>query len=319
MVRVIAYVLVAVLVLLAGLGVWLYRGDLPAEEVDARYAYADSRFLDLGADGLAHVRVLGPGDAPVLMLIHGSNASLHTWEAWGEILSDRYRVVMLDLPGHGLTGATPKDAYDIRTMVAFVDRVADALALERFALAGNSMGGNVAWRYANAHPSRLSALILVNASGIPRTEEEAAQSGSVFRLMRNPLARALLRWADPESTIEQGLEASFHDKSLVTEAMVERYVALNLRAGTRAATMKRFASYDGEPKDPAPRLRALQMPTLIIHGRQDALIPMRHAEVFNAVIPNSELILYDETGHIPMEERAEQSAADVAAFLKERI
>src|SRR3546814_2104462 len=96
-----------------------------------------------------------------------SNASLHTWEPLVTRLGADYRIVTLDLPGHGLTGATPDTDYSAEGMMHAVDVVAAKLGLDHFALGGNSMGGWVAWRYALAQPARGDALLLNDARGMP--------------------------------------------------------------------------------------------------------------------------------------------------------
>jgi pimeloyl-ACP methyl ester carboxylesterase len=100
------------------------------------------------------------------MLLHGSNASLHTWEPWVALLGDEYRIVSVDLPGHRLTGRVPDDDDSMAAFVATVAAVADHLGIDRFALGGNSMGGGVTWQFALAHPERVSAMILVDAVGL---------------------------------------------------------------------------------------------------------------------------------------------------------
>ena len=141
-------------------------GDIPYEELEARYGGPASRYVDL-EDGLrVHYRDEGNPEAEVtLVMAHGFAASLHAWEPWVERLKDDYRLVSLDLPGHGLTRAPEGYQSSPEGQVAVVDALAAELGLPPFVLAGNSMGGGVAWRYALAHPQKVRALVLVNAAG----------------------------------------------------------------------------------------------------------------------------------------------------------
>jgi len=148
--------------LLVALGV---SPDRLAAEVEARYATPPSQFVTV--DGLrVHYRDRGAG--PAIVLLHGSHSSLFTWEGWAAALSPEHRVISLDLPGHGLTGPDPQGRYSIAEMADFLDRFLAAIKVERFSLAGNSMGGGVAWHYALAHPDRVDRLILVDAYAYPQ-------------------------------------------------------------------------------------------------------------------------------------------------------
>lgn len=298
-------VLTAVVVALA------YTPDTDAAAMRAKYAPAPSRFVDVGGGLTVHVRDTGPRDAPVLVLLHGSNASLHTWEPWAERLGDRYRIVRFDLPGHGLTGPNPSGRYDEAAFVDVIDRTVQALGLTRFALGGNSMGGGFAWRYAAAHPDKVSALILVDASGAPYREK--VETPLAFRLVQLPVLRDIAAVITPRSLIADGLRQSVSNKSIVTEPMIDLYWELLRYPGNRPATMTRF----GEPYVPAKpaEIARLTMPTLILWGTEDKLIPADNARWFANAIRGSQVIVYPGIGHLPMEETPDRSAADVARFL----
>ncbi|NJR20296.1 MAG: alpha/beta hydrolase [Hyphomonadaceae bacterium] len=145
--------------------------DIPAQTIEQRYSSPASQFLQLSDGVRLHVRDEGRRDAPVIILAHGSNASLHTWEKWVSVLKPNWRVISFDFPAHGLTGPSASGIYNGETYVRVVDEMATKLGVERFVLAGNSMGGAVAWRYALAHPDRLAGLVLLNSAGYPRDTE----------------------------------------------------------------------------------------------------------------------------------------------------
>lgn len=299
------------LVLVGAAGVLLYQSDVPRAEASARYGGPPSQFVTLMSGAVAHYRVHGPDGAPVLVLLHGSNASLHTWEPWAALLAGPYRVVSVDLPGHGLTGAVPGDDYTQKGMAAFVLEFAAALELDRFAIGGNSMGGGVAARFVVENPGRATALILVDASGQPSAQPR--DPGLGFTLARMPVVQDLLPYLGSRYIYAEGLKQAFADDALVTDAMIDRYALLNRMAGTRQATLKRFQS----PPDAVLEARAgeIAVPTLILWGDQDSLIPVDAAEIWKAKVKGAELIVYPGIGHIPMEEIPERSAMDVAKFL----
>ena len=119
-----------VLALIAALFLWGYAGDIPVNELRAKYANAESEFVDLGDGLIVHLRDEGPKDAPAIILLHGSNASLHTWQQWVDRLGKEYRIIRYDQPGHGLTGPHPKDDYSAGAFVDVVDRIATNRGLE---------------------------------------------------------------------------------------------------------------------------------------------------------------------------------------------
>jgi pimeloyl-ACP methyl ester carboxylesterase len=299
----------------------LKRDDLPYETLATRYESAASRYADLPGGIRMHYRDEGAPDAPVLLLIHGFSASLHTWEPWVQHLAtgpDRindYRIISLDLPGHGLTRAPAGYQASIE---AFRDVVAEFVRsqnLSTFALAGSSMGGNVAWEYALAHPEQVSALILVDSSGWPEIREDLANEPEVFKLLRNPVLGPAMAQLDNTRLVRDGLEGSFVDASLVTDAMVNRYVELSRAPGHRDILLQMTLGFRERNYATAERLAALQMPVLIFTGDQDRLVPPEHARQFNEAIAGSHLIVFENVGHIPQEERPAESAMAVHEFL----
>lgn len=303
----------ALVALFAGTIALFWAPDISSEELRETYANENSRFVGLGIGVTVHVRDEGPRDAPVLFLLHGSNASLHTWEPWVARLADDYRVISIDQIGHGLTGPHPYDDYSPAAFVATVEGVADALSLDRFVLAGNSMGGSVAWNYALTHPERLTGLILVDAGGAPDAQPESVPIG--FRIASMPVIREVLRKVTPRAIIERSLRQSVSNQDMIDDAMVDRYWELLRHPGNRRATGLRFAAERRYAT--AEMMAQITMPTLIIWGDEDRLIPLRAGEWFAEHIPDARLIHYADIGHIPMEEAPDRSAADVRAFLEE--
>ena len=303
------------LLIVAALGaaaLWYFSTpDIPRADLEKKYASALTHFVTLADGTRADYRERGPASAPTLLLLHGSNASLLTWEKWSKTLSDTLHVVSVDLPGHGLTGAVPNGDYSQEGMAKFVGAFADKLGLKTFALAGNSMGGGVAARFAEEHPDRVTKLVLVDAGGLPFK----AGSGEplAFRLARIPVLNQIMLHVTPRSIVTEGLDKAIVHKEIIDDAMIDSYWDFARMAGTRQATMTRFA----EPWDTYVRdhTTALKMPVLILWGEGDQLIPVATAHDWKKAIPGSKLIVYPATGHIPMEEVADKSAADVRAFL----
>jgi pimeloyl-ACP methyl ester carboxylesterase len=329
-------VVIVIAAMLAIAAFLLSAADIPRTTLEAKYAMPPSQFVELSyrntlppASGLsatrftdpgmtarAHYRIRGPHDAPVLLLLHGSNASLFTWEPWAKRLSDRFKVVSVDLPGHGLTGPVANHDYSSAGMVAFVAAFADKIGLQKFALAGNSMGGGVAARFAETNPDRVSALILVDAAGMPGKMGDRIPLA--FQLLRQPWLQPVLQQLNPKPLVREGLGKAIVRKSILTEQMIDLYTDMALLEGERGATFERFNQFGGDFNFVKDHVRALKMPVLILWGEEDHLIPVEAAHVWNAAVPGSKLIIYPATGHIPMEEVADKSAADVRQFLSSR-
>ena len=307
--------------LLAGLGLALTLGgcgitakDIPYPTLEAKYGGPASQYMDLEGGLRVHYRDQGKADGPTVVLVHGFAASLHAWEPWVARLSPDYRVITLDLPGHGLTRAPVGYTASQMTNVAVVDELTRRLKAERFVLGGNSMGGGVAWSYALAHPDRLRGLVLVDAAGWPRETKGNERPPLVFKLLTTGAGRALLRNINPRPLAKRGLPGAYVDESLVTPALVDRYVELALAPGHRAILT---SGRDGPPRRVDKSVFAtIKIPTLVMHGEGDTVIDVSAGRGLASVIPGAKLITYPGVGHVPMEQIPDKSAADLRAFLE---
>ena len=286
--------------------------DRPVEELQARWAPAPSQFIELMGMQV-HLRDEGPrDDAEPLLLLHGTSASLHTWEGWVADLKRTRRVISVDLPGFGLTGPFPDGDYRIAHYTAFLDALLDRLQVPPVVVAGNSFGGQLAWELAVARPARVSRLILVDAAGYPR------QSSSVpigFRLAQVPALAPLMARLLPRRMIESSVQNVYGDPARVTDELVERYYQLTLRAGNRQALVQRFQQ--APAGDSQALIRQVRQPTLILWGGRDGLIAPANAERFKADIAGSRLVIFEQLGHVPQEEDPALTLPVVQGFLAE--
>jgi pimeloyl-ACP methyl ester carboxylesterase len=293
--------------------------EVPREVLLARYGKAPSQFVDLPSGAKAHYRDQGNKSGPAILLLHGSNASLHTWEPWVASLGNQFRVVTVDLPGHGLTIAHAGDDFTASSMAHFVDEFMTTLAVPQYAIAGNSMGGGVAGRVAIQFPTRVTHLVLVDSAGV--ISPNMPPPPAFFYLVQTPGLRELLRLIPGRPVAEGTLKASFFNQALVTPAMIDRYWELNRGPGIRIATRKRFSMglnyYQGEDAFFRANMGKIDIPTLVLWGKQDKLIPVEAASIFKESIRGARMKIYDNGGHILHEDLATQTAADVAVFLSE--
>ncbi len=277
----------------------------------ARWAPPPSTFLDVAGMSV-HLRDEGPRNDPSpIVLLHGTGSSLHAWEGWAQALKDERRIVRLDLPGFGLTGPSPDGIYSIDRDVILIIAVLDKLGIERCILGGNSLGGSIAWRAALLHPSRVEKLILVDSGGYATN---AISQPIGFRLMKLPGVCWLLQNTLPRFLVVQGFRNVFGDPGKVTAAMVDRSVDLTLREGNRRALIERFRQR--QPGAFSDRISELTLPTLIIWGGKDRLIPPANALRFHKDIAGSKLTIFDGLGHAPEEEDPAKTVEAVKQFLK---
>jgi pimeloyl-ACP methyl ester carboxylesterase len=299
---------IGLILILAPMLAWV--PDKPVEELVGRWAQAPSRFEQV--EGLSvHLRDEGPRDDPVpIVLLHGTSASLHTWEGWAQTLATERRVLRFDLPGFALTGPRTDDDYSIDAYVKFVLAMLDHLGVQRVVLAGNSLGGQIAWNVAAANPERVERLILVNSAGYPL--EAGARVPLAFSLARTPGLSVLLEHTLPRSLVARSVRDVYGDPDRVTPELVDLYRDHALRAGNRRALVRRFREPIAVNVD---RIPSLTQPTLLIWGAEDRLFPPVTGERFAREIANSTLVVLDGLGHVPQEEDPVRTVAAVMDFL----
>lgn len=312
--RLFKWVGIILVVAVAAVFLWGYAPDTDAAAMKTKYGGGASRFAELTPGLNVHYRDEGKRGGRVLVLIHGSNASLHTWEPWVKILGKDYRIISMDLPGHGLTGVNPAGVYDNASYVGVVDLLLTKLGVNKAIIGGNSMGGGVSWMFALAHPEKTEALLLVDAGGQPQAKPDELPIG--FRLMRTPVIKEAARLIAPRSIFESSIKNTMSVQSKIDNALIDRYWELNRFPGNREATMKRFSDPRGIGSGTNEKLAAIKVPVMIMWGEEDKLIPVSSARWFAEAIPGSTLVIYPKVGHIPMEEVPERSAADVKAWLQ---
>ncbi len=310
-IRILGVVLVACCVFAVAGILATWAPDRPVSALVGRWAQAPSQFIEV--DGMqVHVRDEGPRDDPQpIVLLHGTSASLHTWDGWVQNLSGQRRVIRFDLPAFGLTGPNPTNDYSIAAYVRLVVGVVDKLGIQQFVLAGNSLGGQIAWATALAQPQRVGKLVLIDAAGYP-FQPTSVPIG--FMIARMPGARVLMEQVLPRGVVDSSVRNVYGDPAKVTPELVDRYYELTLRAGNRKALAYRM---DQRLSGDEAGIKNLKVPTLILWGAKDKLIPLDSAQRFAADIAGSKLVVFDALGHVPHEEDAQKTVDIFKAFLAE--
>lgn len=295
----------------------LFRSDIPAVELEEKYWTPQSHFVEVDGVNL-HVRFLGEGDP--IFLLHGSFASLHTWDVWQQELSPYFMTISVDFPGHGLTGPDLEKRYSTLDYSKLILKLADKLQLPRFHLAGNSMGGGVALQIASDQPDRVLSLNLIDAAGAPqfsRTVPDSIQTNQrgggawIFKLLENPLVSNIFLKCTPKFLFAMNMKEVYGDEAKVNAEVVDRYYELMLREGNRQATLDRLRT----PKQMNVNFEKLTMPTLILWGGKDSWIPLSQGQRLKDAITGSNLVVFEEAGHVPMEEIPTETVSEYLRFL----
>jgi len=334
--RYLTQALVSVLIalgLMVLLALFLVRPDLSVDTLVDSYSNAQSQFIEI--DGMAvHVRDQGSKDSPAILLLHGTFSSLHTWSGWVDELVKGHRVVSIDLPGFGLTGPHPQSDYSLQATLFLLESLRAELGIVHWVVAGNSLGAGYALAYAQHFPDSVLAVGLLNGGRIRLTEEEfeaqrervvkeqQSEAGSswVVQALRQPQLRQALGVITPKFLVRLALEDVYADPERIDDDLVERYQVLIRRQGNRQAFMDRFSGSGpvGRLEFPLPPPigpTQISQPVLIQWGGQDRWISPTVGDALALALPTSTHIVYDDLGHVPMEEDPERTVADFMAFL----
>ncbi len=280
------------------LGLILYSADIPVSDLKSKYANQYSKFIEI--DGMnVHYRDQGKGET--IILLHGTGASLHTWDKWTDKLKNSYRVIRLDLPAYGLTGPHPENKYSISEYSEFLNSFVNQLRLNDFILSGNSLGGSISWYYASIYPEKVQLLNLLSPGGFSNNDNG---SPLVIKLARAPVINKILRYVTPRFFIKNTLKEVYYDENKLTDLKIDTYRDMILRENNRESFISRSLL---KPKDHTNRLKLISAPTQIIWGNEDAWIPVSNSKFFKDAIANVRIDIMYETGHIPMEERPLES------------
>lgn len=286
-------------------------GGIPVEKLYPIYKTPESKLLEIEGMPL-HYRVTGTG--PALLLVHGVCSSLHTWKDWQEILSEHFQVISFDVPSFGLTGPHPKKDYTIEMYMRVMNTLLDHLGINQFYMAGNSFGGFLTWHYAIRYPERLRKMVLLDAAGVDSLPEHLKVFG--FKLFIQSATKFIAHRVTPKPILSATLCAAYGDDSKITNELVELYWHMLLREGNRPGFSEVLGKTILHGKDNKPLIKKVKIPTLILWGDKDRVIPVNDAHIFKDLIPHAQKIIYEGVGHMPMEEIPQQSAADTLAFLQ---
>lgn len=264
-----------------------------------------------------YYEVQGQG-TPVLML-HGFGASSYTWRYLAPELASDSRVFLVDLKGFGRSPKPADGRYTLYDQVALIYRFVLEHDLKGLTIVGHSYGGGVALGTAlylsEFAPERLSRLILIDSAGFDQPLP------FFMRLLRTPVVNRLGLYLLPAKTqVRHILNTAYHDTDRISEEAVYEYAqALKMPGGRRAIleTAGQLATFNTEVLK--SRYSRIDVPTLILWGQNDAIIPLAIGRQLNEAIPHSTLYVLGDCGHIPHEEKPAETIKQVREFMNQHF
>ena len=294
--------------------------DIPKNEIVSKYAKGASEFIELDDGSLIHIRDEGNKDGKIIVMVHGFNGSLFNYEPLIPYLSEKYRILSLDLPAHGLTGAVKSDIYSHEAFENVIKEVVKIQGVDEFYLIGHSMGGMIAWRYVLNNIKQIKGLVIIGSpfvgSEIEYNDFQSVNAPpAAFKLLDTALFREMLSYVTPRLLVKEGISQTVFDQSIVTHDLVDQFHDIILMDGTREAIGKLIISHeDNFIADPSI-LRKINIPTLVLHGEEDNLVDIRFVSHFVEKIPDVKLISYPRVGHMPPMEIPIQLSKDIQNFV----
>lgn len=310
----------------------LFHPDKSSNALERKYTLDNSAFIKVDNSRI-HYTAEGNPEDPTLLFLHGTYSSLHTWSDWVDEFSDEFHIVRLDMPGFGLTGPQTNGGHTLESLIESISDFADAMELSDVTVAGNSLGGGIAWRLSLDRPDLVSRLVLLDAGGATLL---ARLAGNLMSFGTDIVPRFIT----PRVLIRLIVRDAYGDKSKVTPELVRRYHDLLLRPGNRRAVMEIAKSYArdhpaGEADDvydprlpnlpsaynPTPdildgyTIEEVSVPTLFQWGSEDQWLSVEFGTALADRIPGSQFMVYEGVGHIPMEESPENTAQDARKFI----
>ena len=250
----------------------------------------------------------GDPSKPTLLLVHGFSGDKDNWSFLAPYLTRDYHVIVPDLPGFGENERNPQLAYDIAAQTARLKAFSDAIGLDRPHVAGNSMGGWIALRYALDFPDSLASLILLNSAGVNGANESDLQRQAA-NLDYNPLVLASLEDAD------RLVAMVVHKPPFIPARFKPILYADGLKYRDQLDTIFWIIANEGRDHPLNDRLGEVKAPTLIIWGRHDRLIDVSCVAELEKGIAGASAHIFEHVGHVPMVEDPKATAAVMKDFL----
>jgi len=284
-----------------------FKYSLYETAVNYEYGKADLSVKTIEINGKSIALLESPVDPskPNVVLIHGFGANKENWVRFATHLTENYHVVAMDLPGHGQSSKKLDLRYDIDDQVGYVHEILQELKLQTFHLAGNSMGGAISSLYAATYPEEVLSLWLFNPGGVYKYESEFNR---LLKDGKNPLI--INNTDDFDGLMDFAMEKKPFIIWPITSVLAEKALK------NKAINNKIFDDIHGDHHYVfQDELKKIKAPALILWGRKDRILDVGNASVFEAMIPGSRKVIFEDIGHLPMLEIPEKSAGICKDFV----
>ncbi|PKL37798.1 MAG: alpha/beta hydrolase [Spirochaetae bacterium HGW-Spirochaetae-1] len=282
---------------------------IPMAELEKKYFYNNSKWIEV--DGIK-VHYIDEGSGPVLVLLHGVCASLHTWDGWAKELKGQYRIIRFDNMGFGLTGPSKNPRYEIDNYIRFLDKFTTVLNLKHFTIVGNSLGGYISWNYALAYPEKVDKMLLIDTVGYNQ------EVPGLMKLACFPIMRPIVRHIMPRYFLDKAVKEVYGDKTRITPELQARYFELAMREGNKNAWVDIFMVMKAQSKSKtlSLKIKDIAVPTMVMWGGKDEWVPVSQVENWKKDLPSARYAVFDKAGHVGMEEIPVETAREARLFFE---
>ncbi|MBM7645731.1 pimeloyl-ACP methyl ester carboxylesterase [Scopulibacillus daqui] len=249
---------------------------------------------------------------PVLVMVHGYLSSTFSFRTLIPYLKDKYQIYALDLPGFGQSEKSMTFVYSLENYAKLVIAFIDTMNIKKAVLIGHSMGGQICLNAAKKSPRLISKVVCLSASGYMGKVKRTIRFASYIPF----ISYYIKRYFEKKDAMKVFLDV-VHNRDLIDESMKEGYLKpmrdINFyRSLLRLARHREGDMYSSE-------IKQIRQPVLLLWGKEDKVVPVSIGKRLNADLPASELRIYENTGHLLPEEKPEETAKDIDAFLNQRI
>jgi pimeloyl-ACP methyl ester carboxylesterase len=331
LIKTIKITLVILLVLIISLIILFYRRDLPLNVIEEKYFTDNSYYINLTITTeqnqeksiKIHYQDYGQTYQKVIVLLHGAFSSSHTFEDTKDLLIDNeYRVIMIDLPYHGLSDGFEDHVTSINRSARVVKSLLDELEIDEIYIAGNSMGGGVSYNLAGLYNGNdgfiIKGIIFID-SIFPFENFQTGGPRRVIQLLSSDFTAPLISKLTPRFLLKYILEGVYGDKELLKDETVDRYYEILRKTNNRLSILKNTQeTLDYEDQIAfIDKIKEEEIPVLVLWGKKDTWISYEVAYLFQERLDltNEFIVIYDDLGHVPMEENPDLVFLDIINFL----
>lgn len=254
------------------------------------------------------IHYIDEGSGVPLLMVHGLGGSHRNFRKLSNEMKDSFRVIRVDLPGFGLSGFPENDHHYLTMYQEFMSDFISHLALDSVVLIGNSMGGGISWLTTLNHPKKIRGLVLISAAGY---DLQKVKKG-VVRFARFGVAQKLFYKGMPMIFTRNTIKRVYYNPSLVSKEELKK---TNLMWNKEGNIHAFFELAHSEELPDENKIKDIKTPTLILWGANDKLVNVKYAKRFGEDIEDSKVVVYDQCGHVPMNEKTGEVKRDIEEFV----